>query len=327
MICWRTGVRRWREKSVAMAAVLVLAACQPGSPPELGPSGSPWRVIETSGEVRIEQQGLLYGMSLRSGDEFASDSRVFVEKSGHLIMSRSDVQFTANGRALITLSASGAPTVFSHDRGRIRVRFTAAANAPKRLATPHLVASGTNAVLDLDVDDQGTDIKVIDGSVTLSTSNGRHYAKLVSGAAARLGDKTDGQMEIQPAAEKPFRPSPTIEATATSDASPAPKPAARPTTKMRQASKPDHRSKAPVTFAVLPAARLKPEVRPPANNAKSEMAKPIEPALLSAGSAEPAPVRATPIGRRTPLEKQFDQLTEGLLDGLPSVTPQNVPYR
>ncbi len=327
MACWRTGLRGWRQQMVAMAAILALAACQQGPSPDLLQREPPWRVVETSGDVRIEHRGLLYATSLRPGDEFVSESRIFVEKSGHLIMSRNDLQFTANGHALISLPTSGAQTALSHDYGKIRVRLAAAANAAKRLATPHLVASGTNAVLDLHVDDLGTDITVISGTVTLSTSNGRHYAKLVDGASARLGDKTDGQLEIQPAAEKPFQPSPDLDATATDDEAPAPKIATKPHTTMRKASNPDRRSKETVKFAVLPAARLKTVAQQPAESTESGIGRTAESALLPAGSTGPAPVESKPLPRRTPLQQQFDQLTEDLLDGLHSSTTKSDPYR
>lgn len=303
----------------------MLSACQQGQDPELEHPVRSWRVIESLGDARIESSHPLYMNGLRPGDKIAGNSRIVTGRSSHLIVSRGDVQFTASGNTSVVLPANLSPAALSQNHGTIRVRLAAAADAVKRIATPHLMASGTTAVLELQVDDQETTVKVTSGSVALSTSNGHHYAQLVAGASARLGVRTNGQLELKPAADMPFQPSAKLVAAPSNDDAAAPKAKVRPKTMVRKAIKPDRRSAEPDTVAILPASRLQAKAPKLSKTSADKMDAMDEPMLLPANSTDPISSDVDATARPTQLQQQFDRLTKGLLINLPTVKTNAYP--
>ncbi len=308
----------------ALAAVtaLILSACQQGQDPRHLSFQPNWHVMEMRGNVRVENdQGRLM-TDLRPGDQVASNSRIVTSRSAHLIASSGDLQFRAGSNTAVTLPAVGSPASLLQSHGTMRVRFTAAADAIKRITTPHLIASGTNAVLDLRVDQQGTNMTITSGHIALSTSDGQYYARLVAGASARLGANTNGQLEIQQAAGLPFQPSKKLGATTTSDDVAAPKVTIAPTAERRVANHRDRRSEGPDELAVVPASQpltiaAKPD---PGRNHSSNAGGLEEPVLLPAASTDPAPFGLDGATRSVRLQQQFDNLTEDLLNNLPTLS-------
>ena len=334
------GLRRWAGPMFLAIFGLTLAACQFGQSLDVQRVGQPWQVVESIGEARIERHDLLYAKGLRAGDRIADNSRVVTGENTQLIMARKDLQFTANGNTTIILPKRGSSEVLSHRFGDLSVRLASSADDEKRIVTPHLMTSGSSASFNLQVDDQGTSISMKNGSAAISTSDGRHFVTLTAGASARLGRETDGKLEIQPAAGLPFQPSPKLEAVPTSVEQPPSTVMAKAVTKPHQASRSPQQPQEPVEAVVLPAKvivegtetcgdgvscrphtadmsrnRNEGEVMHPPRHVRGNEA---QPSLVPASSVELSTPKSQTTTLRPVLNHQFNGLTDGLLDGLPS---------
>jgi hypothetical protein len=256
-------------------------------------------------------------------------------------MAQPDFQFTAAGNTAVVLPASGQPGNLAHHRGAVRFRLAAAADAVRRITTPHLVANGTNAVFDVLVDDRETLITVTTGSVVLSTSTGLNYASLTAGAAARVGDQTLGRLEIQPAAGMPFRASAELgTATIAVDAA-APKGAAKarhatpPMTATRSMTVAENAARyveptgasASKLAAILPAGRPRNPPREPRlerGSTEDPFAvvpeRPDQPSFIPVASRSHVKPEVDGSARSGPPGNAFDRLTDGLLDDLPTAS-------
>ena len=291
-------------------------------PNVIGAWSRAWAIPELRMDTRPTQTDLY------AGDQIAGNSLIVIGRSSHLILSQDEVQLTASSDSSITLPASMSQPALSHHYGSVRVRLNAAANATKLIATPHLTASGTNAVVDLEVDDQESLITVTSGNIVLSTSNGHHHAQLAAGASARLGIRTNGRLEIQPAAGLPFRGEPRTLGRPLQARSQW-NPHRQTDVEIMQASKTlgEHDTKALSDIAIMPASRPKtkppaPETAPavitanyPDPSASEEAMQPAEPSQSIAADYDDKTGPMT-------LQQQFDNLTKGLLDDLPIAQAQ-----
>lgn len=341
-------LKRWGRFASLAAFGVALSACQSGQPPEFQRSGQQWQVVESIGEARIERNDLLYAKGLRSGDRIADDSRIMTGQHTQLIMSRNDLQFTANGKTTVILPKNGSSEALSHRYGELSVRLASAADDEKRIVTPHLMTSGTSAAFDLQVDDQGTSISMKSGHAAISTSDGRHYVTLTAGASARLGRETNGTLEIQPAKGLPFRPNPKLEAMRANDDSHPAMTTIQEETKIRNASRRQRRD--PLGAVVLPAkvivereetCRKSQPCKPYAANMHtsssqneashhpknhSHIGTDTKSALVPASSTELSISGSKTTTLRPDLDQQFDHLTDGLLDDLPSEPRHHEAY-
>lgn len=326
MAHWKSRNSGRPSSAFAAIAILLLAACQQGPGPNIEQPERSWRVIESLGDARIESDHALHINNLHPGDEIGGDKRIVTGRSAHLIMSQGDVQFTANGKASIHLPDNQSPTSLAPSFGTVRVRLAAAADAVKRITTPHLIASGTIAVLDLTVDERETTIKVESGHVALSTSDGQRHARLAAGASARLGAKSDGRLELRAADQMPFKPIATLVAkpqekliaTPQEKMALVPKSEAKNKATIRKATMPDRQSVKPAKAAILPASRLKVPPPSPPKAPADRVVAPNRPMLQQANSNEPLSPRVDRAARPPLRRDRFDRLTEGLLDNLPT---------
>ena len=327
------GRKKLTQASMAFAvAFSTLAACQQSHHPKIETAKYDWQVIESVGDARIENDHSPYALTLRPGDEIAESGRIITSGSSHLILSRGDVQLTASGDSSITLPANMSPSALSHDYGSVRVRLATAANAAKLITTPHLTASGTNAVLELQVDDQESLITIKSGSVELSTTDGDHHAKLAAGASARLGAQTNGQLEIRPAAGMPFRPNLALQPfqpdeNVSLDQGPAkPEHGIDLKAMLSNEAEVDRRPATLREVVILPAARPKIITTAPETEAMDKESSKHD--MPDQPTEPPAPMKAATIdddapADQTKLQQQFDGLTEGLLGSLPTAEAHN----
>ncbi len=309
--------------TIAAAAILVLSACQSNQALQPKQTGRNWQVIESLGDARIENSHSPYSTHLRSGDEIVDDSRVVTGSSSHLILSRGDVQLTASSDSSISLPRNTSPSTLSHNYGSVRIRLATAANATKLITTPHLAASGTNAVLELQVTDRESQITVTSGNVVLSTSNGQHHTQLAAGASARLGSKTNGQLELRPAADLPFRPSRALASTSSSKESDKPDDGFETEALLPDGLKADNLSATTNEVIVVPASRLKTKILEPgmasANRSVNKPDSSTSP-MKATGTIKRIAIDHDEPADQIQLQEQFDNLTKGLLGNLPTAS-------
>lgn len=311
---------------VAAAAVMMLTGCQSGPPPKSQPSAISWYVLESRGDVLVDNGDIFLEKELHSGDQLPGDSHIVMNRSAYLIASRDGLQLTANGDTSLILSGGDSSATLKPLHGALRIRLAAAADDVKRIETPHLTASGTSAVLELRVNDDGTEIKVKSGSVALSTSDGDHHARLVAGVTARLGHETLGHLEIdadniamsssnEGLGGRP-RPAGFVPDEQTRRSSPIAKPVLKPTYRI------DNPSEMTIQLASKLRSRVLASNQPSAN---ADIGQPEQPSLKAAIMPHQPPSDGNRKARLINQQQQFDKLTEGLLSQLPKATTKTDP--
>lgn len=306
---------------LAAALILTLTACHQAAPPELQASMTTWQVLESQGDVRIETDDLLPKRTLRAGDQLQGDNRVAISRSAFFIAEENGLQVTARGGSAVILSSDRSSATLRPRLGTFRIRLAAAADDTKRVATPHLTASGTHAVVKLQVSDRETEIKVESGNIDIATSNGERYARLVEGGTARLGENTRAQLDIDAATKPASPPREAPKAGKGGDldhrqAARAPLPIVDPP------SKPTPELGEPGEMTIRLASKLKSETAKPEKKSSpveirhAEARQPIE----AASMVRPVIPKEADLTERRPVRDEFDRLTEGLLEHLPLAT-------
>ncbi len=325
---WRS-INSFPILSIITAVMAIgLTGCQSGppSPGESQQSVISWRVLESRGNVAIDNEEIFLDEVLQTGDFLTNDSQIVMDGSAYLIASRSGLQLTASGDTMLNLSVNNNAATLTAHHGKLRLRLAAAADDVKRIETPHLTASGTAATFELSIDDNGTEIAVMSGNVALSTPDGEHYVRLVAGATARVGDETLSALDAGADADEIAGHQPNDGKSWPSDGSGETSKHASlaPETQFGQSASQEFPSLEPMPHIGEPgemAIRLASNPRPGTSEPEQQGAldaalQSNEPALKAAVMSNPTSYNAESSNNEDDLQQKFDSLTEGLLNGL-----------
>ncbi len=326
--------------TLCAVVVAALSACQKSQLPNVQRLEPSWRVVESIGEARVERHDALYAKGLRSGDRIGEGSRVVTGRHAQLIIAGDDLQIIAGSHSALILGKPSGSRTFSHEQGNLSVRLSSSADDERRIATPHLIASARAATFDLQVDEAGTSLDVVEGQVMMSAADGTSHAILAAGASARLGRLSNGELQVRQAAGEPFR-----SATAQGDGEPREateerRQALSALAELRKVSKDNVEAESKGETIILPASSKHVGRRPcvqrtgcPNETAKQPQEQisadimPLEKAggqeqrgranLVPATKESASLPTLSPAPARTRRQRQFDALTDGLLDNLP----------
>lgn len=308
--CWRRQKATRIFTIFAASAVLILSACQEAPTPTFEQPSASWRVLESQGNARIENNEVFFSRELRPGDQLTGNSHIVMDRSAYLIAAGNGLQLTASGDTSVIIPHNSSSTL-RPIHGTMRLRLASAADNVQRITTPHLTVSGTTAILELSVDDQETTIEVSSGHVALSTSGGEHYARLVAGASARLGEGSQGELEIRPAKGLPFNVSEKLGSVAKDDDAP---PLVHRPKQIDQMT------------VILPASQQRAKMLEQSSRSRADQTEQLDaPSVLPAGATILTyPGSETLGGSVNTVEpsgnqQRFDRLTNGLLNNLPTV--------
>jgi len=311
---------------ITVVMTISLTGCQTSqpSPGESQQSVISWHVLESRGNVAIDNEEIFLDEVLQTGDLLTTDSQIVMDGSAYLIASRSGLQLTASGDTMLNLSVNNNAATLTAHHGQLRLRLAAAADDVKRIETPHLSASGTAATLELNIDDNGTEIAVMSGNVALSTPDGEHYVRLVAGATARVGDETLSALDAGAEAIAGHQPSDGKSWPSDGSGETSKHASLAPETQFGQSVSQEFPSVEPMPHIEEPgemAIRLASNPRPGISEPEQQGAldaalQSNEPALKAAVMSTPTSYDANSSNKEDNLHKKFDALTEGLLDGL-----------
>ncbi len=320
-----------------------LAGCQHSSSFERESSRDAWRVMERVGDIRMTRNDGFESRSLRPGELVADDGQVTTSGNSLLIISKNGFQLTAGENTSFRLpSAAAAPNLFL-ERGWLRVRLAKPVDQEVRIKTAEFDINASNATLTLRAEGGGTTLTVDAGSAVLATTDGRHRATLVAGAAAKMDPTSGDDLLIQPASGRGFTkvsPPPASTRSPSSDRNLGALDKTKDKTKPQPAAAPPAES----DLIILPASHRKMvhKNHPKPMDAIAKATLPPQPTDLQPSGRHPTktdthpprqgdiipssmPEDEPPITgddervRRSvydPLQLQFDSLTEGLVDGL-----------
>lgn len=274
----------------AVIAIMVLSftGCQHASTSSTGTLTETWHVLERIGEVQLVGNGGSEGTLLRPGETITADRLLTTGNGAHLILARDGVQLTADENTALKLPAGVGTSSIVLEKGLVRLRLATAANQTAHIKTADFDINSAHATLILRTDEDGTDLAVETGSITLAAANGRHHATLIAGAAAKIDRTSGGDLLIRPALGKAFAkvvPRPEKVQTPSSNNKPptprevkaravAPKPRPQPPDTADAAASTE-------TAVIRPASRLKlqshPEPRSHSNKADAPLPEPPNP--------------------------------------------------
>jgi len=336
---------------IIMFSVFALAGCQHRPTSDLEKSARVWRVLERVGQARTVDDDGLGTILLRPGDLIEGDRQVVTDMSALAILAGDGVQLTLGENTSLRLAAPASSMTL--DRGLLRVRLATAANREARIKTAHFGVSASNATLKLLARPGGTSLSVIAGTAVLATADGSHQATLAAGAEAKIEEQIGDDLFIRPASGQAFVKVAPLAAAPQARQHDQTQLEAKATTPRSMAEEPRSAKPAPTdapamrkNLAILPASQLKrpdagqpapsnpmknvrhiprpapsqPEpTAPTARAARSQFEKDvIVPSIFDTGDSvrptDPSVLRQT--SAYDPLQLKFQQLTEGLVDGL-----------
>jgi hypothetical protein len=339
--------RAWSRPWLTIAAAAWLAGCQ-GLPqlslldPAPEAAGPGWRVVERLGEARYLAPGMAGWEEVATSSMIPPGSQVVTGTGGRLIVGHAANQVSAGTGSRFILPGWEQGDSVRQTAGWLRYRVDAAPDAMFGIETPFLDLAVGDAVLDVTVGETETEVAVVSGRVRVKTLDERRQMELhagYTGYASLAGDALavrrgpNQRLEAVPPlvmpALNPHRPagaSPASEARGTGPAAiaafsgAAPASAAPPqpglaasTADTTPPGAPDPASSAsPAVAAMAPAV-----VGTAADASRALSLAPRAQAPLAPAAVEPADAESAGQIRR-----RFDQLTEGLLDGLLPALPQ-----
>ena len=309
-----------KRTGILITAILCISlfGCQLPSSPDTKRLHEAWRVMERVGNVRMNGgRGNDYA-PLRPGETIADNSQIMTSGGGLLIISRNGFQVTAGENTSFRLPTTETTSGLFLDRGWLRVRLAKPVDQEVRIKTAQFDINASRAKLTLRATSEGTSLMVDAGSAVLATTDHRHRATLVAGAAAKIGPNSGGKLLIRPASGQGFTQISPLPATSPhSDSNLAILPATR-------AKKPDiNRLEAPdsdVNESSLQMPIASPST-PQNDITRSSEGKNVIPSSMPEGNdggLTATRPRHQQMNNLTfdPLELQFDRLTEGLVDEL-----------
>jgi hypothetical protein len=302
---------------LAGLAVALLAACQQGFPllPRASEPVEPgWRVVERLGEARYLAPSMTGWDEVVPGGMVPAGSQITTGIGGRLIVNHGRNQLSAGTGSRFILPGWEPGGSLRQTAGRLRYRIDGARPAEFAIETPFLQVLVGDAVLDVTVGDSATEVAVVSGHVRLKTLDGERQIDLdagYSGYASLQGDQLavrrgpDGDLErVQPTVLPALHPD------RTSDAVPDATPVAAPLPAPEAITSPDRHGAAPAAV-ILPALAERSMI--PAISANREVASALP------GQGGPSYWEAIAASQAS-----FDQLTQGLLDGLRPAQPAEV---
>jgi hypothetical protein len=319
--------RAWSRPWLAMSAAAWLAACQ--ALPQLtltDPSPEPpaWRVVERLGEARYLAPGMAGWEQVAAGSMLPAGSQITTGIGGRLIVHQAANQLSAGTGSRFVLPGWEPGDSVRQTAGWLRYRIATAPAATFGIETPFLDLVADDAVVDVTVGDSETEVAVVSGRVRVKTLDERRqidlhagytgYASLQDDALAVRrgpGQRLEAVEPVVVPALHPHRPAgagvaPAAAGTGTAIAAlaaVAPAPASLPAA-----------ARVPAGEAAASDAPRPLILAPPAQASFAQAS--FEPADL-----EPAP-QSTDSEPAEQIRRRFDDLTEGLLDGLLPDLPQ-----
>ncbi len=277
--------------------------------------------MERVGDVRMTRSDGIDSAPLRPGETVPDNRQVTAGKGSLLVLSKNGFQLTAGEHTSFSLPIEGAtPGVFL-DRGWLRIRLTRAVDQEVRIKTAEFDINASRAMLTLRTDPQGTSLTVDDGSAILATTDGRHRATLVAGAAAKMDSTSGDDLLIQPASGRGFTKVSPLPSAGDAGQRPEADLVIRPASK----SKKPHinRLEAPAPNASTSSLEATPVASPSlrsTNAPRPSMDKDVIPSSMPEIDDDEMPT-ATPYQPPDdmiydPLALQFERLTKGLVDDL-----------
>ena len=298
-------------------AVALLAACQQGFPllPRATEPAEPgWRVVERLGEARYLAPSMTGWDEVVPGGMVPAGSQITTGIGGRLIVTHGDDQLSAGTGSRFILPGWEPGGSMRQTAGRLRYRIDGDNPAEFAIETPFLEVLVGDAVLDVTVGDSATEVAVVSGHVRLKTLDGERQINLdagYSGYASLQGDQLavrrgpNGDLErVQPTVLPALHPDRTPDAVPDAAPVPARIPAPPPAP---EAITHDPHGAAPAT--AIPPALAERSMIPAISTDREVAPRPLSPSGPSSWQAIAAS------------QASFDQLTQGLVDGLRPAQP------
>ena len=320
--------RAWSRAWLTMSAAL-LVACQ-ASPPlaffDRPPEGAApgWRVVERTGEARYLAPSMAGWEEIAAGSMVPAGSQIVTGIGGRLIVHQAANQLSAGTSSRFILPGWEQGESVRQTAGWLRYRIATAPTAPFGIETPFLDLVVDDAVLDVTVGENETEVAVVSGRVRAKTLDDRRQIELhagYTGYASLQGDPLavrrgpNQRLEAVPPIVVPaLHPDRAAGASGTSEPAGTATPAAMvaPTAVRLPAL-----AVAPRDVTAAPAADPASRLSDRGSAGVAGAAVSLAPALVAPTDAEP--VEAAPADE---IRRRFDGMTEGLLDGLLPALPE-----
>jgi hypothetical protein len=357
----RAWSRPWLAMSaaawlVACQGVPQLSMLEPAPEPEPG-----WRVVERLGEARYLAPGMAGWEAVAAGSMVPAGSQIATGIGGRLIVHHASNQLSAGTGSRFILPGWETGDSVRQTAGWLRYRIATAHAATFGIETPFLDLVVDDAVVDVTVGDSETEVAVVSGRVLVKTQDERRQIDLhagYTGYASLQGEplavrRGPGQSleTVQPIvvpAVNPHRPAgtggapdaadtaaPAIAAFAARSPASADRSAPSPAPPATAQSPADETIAAPVATtpaspAPAPVAATLPTSEEAAPGAPRSLIPaplaqaPVAPAETGPAAARPTPAEPTEAEAAEEIQRRFDALTEGLLDGLLPALPQDL---
>lgn len=204
----RSGRRALKTSRALIGPLLAaaLSACQSSELPQPGVAAPPgWRVVERTGEVRLQGPGTGGWAPVMAGVEIDGSSRVATGAGGRLILARPGVQIAAGtGSAFVLADPDARP--LRQEAGRLRYRVDRAVDGPFVVETPFMRVRTQSAVFDLAVGPDGGEVTVETRRLLVMTSDGARGATLEAGQVAYSRTVPSKQLMVRQGADEAAAP-------------------------------------------------------------------------------------------------------------------------
>jgi hypothetical protein len=337
-------LRVWPRAWLTIPVAAWLVACQ-GLPTQLPFAGGQadlaepgWRVVERLGEARYLAPGMPGWEEIPPGGMIPAGSQVATGRGGRLIVDHAASQLSASTDSRFILPGWESGESVRQTAGWLRYRIATAPAASFSIETPFLDLVVDDAVLDVTVGEDGTEVAVVSGRVRVRTLDERRQIDLHAGFTGFASLQGEA-LAVRRGPGERLEPVPPIVLPALHPergaAAAAPGAAERPSlaafagraATAANAFKPTMAAPAQpaTTYAEKPLAPpskpgpLPSAVPAPAGEESDAALAVASPVAQTLPRAEAEPAEAAPAAQS---RRPFDALTEGLLDGLlPALPP------
>jgi FecR protein len=312
MVQWRLSASgQWLSALVALGA-LTACASTPGAPRD-GAGADGWRVVERVGEARHSPPGDGTWRATITGQAIVDGSEVTTGGGGRLIIARPGRHLSVGPASRFVLPHPDWDDRLEQRAGWLRYRVESTDAEPFRVRTRSLAIEIVAAILDVRVDQSKVDVTVTEGKVRLATPDGLRRTELAAGQSATGRGPGGPQLAVRAGPESPLEP---VDPLIIPALDPIPETTPAPAIDRPLTPEPARISPSGLDDADRPAPRAPEATRiAPANDGLQ--ADQAARSVLGADRAEPS----TPAGQAGPAtgrRGQFQRLTEGMIDGVPS---------